>query len=78
MFERLEQIAARYEELGREMASDEVVNDHESYQKVAKQHRDLEPIVDNFRDYQRIKHGIADAQGHAGRDRPGHSRHGAG
>jgi peptide chain release factor 1 len=63
MFERLEQIAARYEELGREMASDEVVNDHERYQKVAKQHRDLKPVVDTFREYQRIKQGIADAQG---------------
>ncbi|HEY3990840.1 MAG TPA: peptide chain release factor 1 [Acidobacteriaceae bacterium] len=62
MFERLEQIAARYEALGREMASDEVVNDHERYQKVAKQHRDLEPVVDTFRDYQRTKQGIADAQ----------------
>ncbi|HEX6497171.1 MAG TPA: peptide chain release factor 1 [Acidobacteriaceae bacterium] len=62
MFERLEQIAARYEELGREMASDEVVSDHERYQKVAKQHRDLEPVVDAFRDYQRTKQGIADAQ----------------
>jgi len=62
MFERLEQIAARYEELGREMASDEVINDHEKYQKVAKQHRDLQPVVDSFRDYQRTKQGIADAQ----------------
>jgi peptide chain release factor 1 len=62
MFERLEQIAARYEELGREMASDEVVNDHERYQKVAKQHRDLESVVDTFRDYQRARQGIADAQ----------------
>jgi peptide chain release factor 1 len=63
MFERLEQIAARYEELGREMASDEVVNDHERYQKVAKQHRDLAAVVDTFREYQRTKQGIADAQG---------------
>jgi peptide chain release factor 1 len=62
MFERLEQIAARYEELGREMASDEVVNDHERYQKIAKQHRDLKPVVDAFRDYQRTKQGVADAQ----------------
>src|SRR6201990_1526301 len=62
MFERLEQIAARYEQLGREMASDEVVNDHERYQKVAKQHRDLEPVVETFRDYQRTKQGIADAE----------------
>jgi peptide chain release factor 1 len=62
MFERLEQIAARYEELGREMASDEVINDHERYQKVAKQHRDLEPVVESFRDYQQTKQGIADAE----------------
>jgi peptide chain release factor 1 len=62
MFERLEQIAARYEELGREMASDEVITDHEKYQKVAKQHRDLEAVVETFRDYQRTKQGIADAQ----------------
>jgi peptide chain release factor 1 len=62
MFERLEQIAARYEDLGREMASDEVVNDHERYQKVAKQHRDLQPVVDTFREYQRTQQGIADAQ----------------
>ncbi|MFL6429451.1 MAG: peptide chain release factor 1 [Acidobacteriaceae bacterium] len=62
MFERLEQIAARYEDLGREMASDEVVNDHERYQKIAKQHRDLEAVVDAFREYQRTKQGIADAQ----------------
>jgi peptide chain release factor 1 len=62
MFERLEQIAARYEELGREMASDEVINDHERYQKVAKQHRDLEPVVESFRDYQQTRQGIADAQ----------------
>ncbi|HEV3149938.1 MAG TPA: peptide chain release factor 1 [Acidobacteriaceae bacterium] len=55
-------MAARYEQLGREMASDEVVNDHERYQKVAKQHRDLEPVVETFRDYQRTKQGIADAQ----------------
>jgi peptide chain release factor 1 len=62
MFERLEQIAARYEELGREMASEEVITDHERYQKVAKQHRDLEPVVETFREYQRTKQGIADAQ----------------
>ena len=62
MFERLEQIAARYEELGREMASDEVITDHERYQKIAKQHRDLEAVVETFREYQRTKQGIADAQ----------------
>ena len=61
MFERLEQISSRYEELGRQLGSDEIVNDHLAYQKIAKQHRDLEPVVSKFREYQQIKTGIADA-----------------
>jgi peptide chain release factor 1 len=41
MFERLEQIASRYEELGAQLAEPETLNDQAKYQKVAKQHRDL-------------------------------------
>ncbi|HEY6447557.1 MAG TPA: peptide chain release factor 1 [Acidobacteriaceae bacterium] len=62
MFERLEQIAARFEELGRQMADPEVLGDHEKYQKIAKQHRDLEPMVEKFREYSQVKTGIADAR----------------
>ena len=62
MFERLEQIAARYEELGRQMADPEVLSDHEKYQKIAKQHRELEPVVEKFREYRDVKTGIADAR----------------
>lgn len=61
MFERLEQIAARYEDLGRQLGSDEIVNDHLAYQKIAKQHRDLQPVVNKFREYQKIQAGIADS-----------------
>jgi peptide chain release factor 1 len=62
MFERLEQIAARYEDLGRQLGSDEIVNDHLAYQKLAKQHRDLQPVVNKFREYQQIQSGIADSK----------------
>jgi len=62
MYERLEQIAARYEDLGRQLGSDEIVNDHLAYQKLAKQHRDLQPVVNKFREYQQIRTGIADSQ----------------
>ncbi len=61
MFDRLEQIAERYEDLGRQLGSDEIVNDHLAYQKIAKQHRDLEPVVNKFREYQKVKTGIADS-----------------
>ncbi|HTV14934.1 MAG TPA: peptide chain release factor 1 [Acidobacteriaceae bacterium] len=62
MFERLEQIAARFEELGNQMADPEVLSDHEKYQKIAKQHRELEPVVEKFREYREAKTGIADAR----------------
>jgi peptide chain release factor 1 len=62
MFERLEQIEARYEELAHQLADPEVLSDHEKYQKIAKQHRELEPVVEKFREYRQVKNGIADAR----------------
>jgi peptide chain release factor 1 len=61
MFERLDQIAARYEELGQQLASPEIVSDPQKYQKIAKQHRDLEPVVEKYREYKQVEIGIADA-----------------
>jgi peptide chain release factor 1 len=61
MFERLEQIAARYEELGEQLASPDIISDQQKYQKIAKQHRDLEDVVDKYREFKRIETGIADA-----------------
>jgi peptide chain release factor 1 len=62
MFERLEQIEARYEEMSRQLADPEVLGDHEKYQKIAKQHRELEPVVEKFRDYRQVRNGLADAR----------------
>ncbi|MGA8109914.1 MAG: peptide chain release factor 1 [Acidobacteriaceae bacterium] len=62
MFERLEQIEARYQDLSQQMADPEVLGDHEKYQKIAKQHRDLEPVVERFREYRTVATGIADAR----------------
>ena len=39
MFERLDQIEARYEELTNALASPDIVNDSAKYQKTAKAHR---------------------------------------
>jgi peptide chain release factor 1 len=61
MFERLEQIAARYEELGEQLASPDIISDQQKYQKIAKQHRDLADVVDKYREFKRIETGIADA-----------------
>ena len=62
MFDRLEQLEARYEELGRQMSDPTLVNDQENFRKVAKAHRDLEPVVEKFREYRKIRDGIAEAK----------------
>ncbi len=62
MFERLEQIATRYEDLGAQLGEPETVRDQQKYQKIAKQHRDLETIVDAYRKYRAIADGIGEAR----------------
>jgi peptide chain release factor 1 len=71
MFDRLEQTAARYEDLGRQLADPAVLSDQSRYQKIAKQHRDLEPIVENFREFKEVRTGIADARAMMTEDDPG-------
>jgi peptide chain release factor 1 len=62
MFERLEQLEQRYEELSRQLSDPAIVNDQENYRKVSKQHRDMEDTVEKFRQYRTLKQGIADAK----------------
>src|ERR1039457_5020251 len=62
MFDRLDQLEARYEELGRQLSDPKIVNDQENYRKVSKAHRDIEATVEKFREYRKIKDGIAEAK----------------
>ena len=62
MFDRLDQLEARYEELGLQLSDPKIVNDQENYRKVAKQHRDMEPTVEKFREYRKLRSSIADAK----------------
>jgi peptide chain release factor 1 len=62
MFDRLDQLEARYEELGLQLSDPKIVNDQENYRKVAKQHRDMEPTVEKFREYRKLRTAVADAK----------------
>ncbi len=62
MFDRLDQMEARYEDLGKQLSDRNIVSDQENYRKVSKQHRDLEPLVEKFREYRNVKNAIADAK----------------
>jgi peptide chain release factor 1 len=61
MFERLDQIEARYEELTQALASPEIISDSAKYQKTAKAHSEITPVVEKYREYKDLKRGIADS-----------------
>ena len=62
MFERLDQIEARYEELNKALASPEIVTDSAKYQKTAKAHSEIAPMVEKYREYKDLKRGIAESK----------------
>src|SRR5471030_1732380 len=62
MFDRLDQIEARYEDLARQLSEPGIVSDQENFRKVAKAHRDLEPTIEKLREYRKLKLGVADAR----------------
>ncbi len=62
MFERLEQIEARYEELTQALASPETIADSAKYQKTAKAHSEITPVVEKYREYKDLKRGIAESR----------------
>jgi len=62
MFERLEQTEARYEELTQALASPETMSDSAKFQKTAKAHSEIAPIVEKYREYKDLKRGIAESK----------------
>src|ERR1700737_4454058 len=59
--ERLDQLGARYDELTKELSTSEVVSDTSHFQKVAKQHAELEQIVEKHRQFKQIEKDLAGA-----------------
>ena len=62
MFERLDQLESRYEDLTRALASPEIVTDSAKYQKTAKAHSELSDIVEKYREYKDLTRGIVESK----------------
>src|SRR5262249_9798317 len=62
MFEKLESIERTYEELTQQMTDPAVIGDQARYTKVTKQHRELEPVVEKFRELRKLDSDIAGAK----------------
>ncbi len=61
MFDNLEEIEAKYEDLTNKISDPEVINDQEAWRGYMKEHAALEPIVNKYREYKRTKQAYEDA-----------------
>jgi len=59
MLDKLEQIAARYEELTQELSSPELLANPSAYAKAAKQHRTLEEVVQKYHSWKALNEELA-------------------
>ncbi|HHY06690.1 MAG TPA: peptide chain release factor 1 [Clostridia bacterium] len=63
MFEKLKQLAERYQELTRLISDPEVIAKQNEWQKYTKEHAVLEEIVTVYREYKRVLENIAENEG---------------
>lgn len=62
MFDRLDGILSRFEEILRELQDPEVAADQEHFRKLMKEQGQLSPIVETYRDYKKAKRDVAESE----------------
>ena len=63
LFEKLQEIESRYGELNEQLSRPEIFADPQQYQKIAKSHRELSPIVEKHREWKDLEKALAETRG---------------
>ena len=61
MFDKLEDLLIRFEELMSELSEPDVANNPERFRKLMKEQSDLTPIVNAYKEYKQCKQNIEDS-----------------
>ena len=61
MFDKLDDLLIRFEEVLNELGEPGVTDNQEHFQKLMKEQSDLQPIVDAYREYKKNKETIQDS-----------------
>ena len=61
MFDRLEDLLVRFEEIMKELQDPAVVNDQDRFRKLMKEQNDLTPIVEAYREYKKCNEAVEDS-----------------
>lgn len=62
MYDKLDFIMEKYDELSLKVSDPEVINDQVVWQKHIKEMSDMEPIVNKYKEYKKAKDGLADTK----------------
>ncbi|MBQ4111073.1 MAG: peptide chain release factor 1 [Clostridia bacterium] len=62
MFDKLDFIVEKYEELNRQISDPDVIADQEKWRKLMKEHKDLTPIVEKYKEYKKAKDTIEESK----------------
>ena len=61
MFDRLDDILIRYQQIMEELNDPDVVNDQKHFRKLMKEQSDLQPLVEKYTEYKNTKQTIEDS-----------------
>lgn len=61
MFARLEEMEQKYEEISKRLSDPEIVNNQTEFRKMMKEHSDMNPIVEKYRQLKNTQQNIDDA-----------------
>ncbi|MCG8539881.1 MAG: peptide chain release factor 1 [Clostridia bacterium] len=62
MFDKLNFIEEKFEDLSQKISDPDVISDQPTWQKFIKEHASIKPIVDKYREYKEVKSGIEEAR----------------
>ena len=62
MFEKLEVVEKRYEELTKQIGDPEIIANQSEWQKAIKEHASIEEVVNKFKEYKKVKQAMEDAE----------------
>lgn len=62
MFQKLDSVEKRYEDLTKKISDPEIILKQDEWKNYMKEHAEIEPIVEKYREYKKVKQAIEDAK----------------
>ena len=62
MLDKLKTIKEKYDLISEKLVSPDILNNNKEYVKLAKEHKNLEPLVEKYNEYKKVKEDLSDAE----------------